>query len=119
MATITGPLFGLDARGTIGSALTYSYWRGVNYVRSRVIPANPNSSLQQAIRSLITDATQAWKNEDSPIDSAYKSAYDTAAEGQKYSGFNLFIKDAVGKNEGSSYSAPFEAPTEPGDNSPE
>lgn len=116
MAKTTGPLFSLEARGSVGKALTYSYWRGVNYVRSRVIPHNPQSSLQTAIRNLIKDASQAWKNEDSPIDSAYKSAYETAAEGQSYSGFNLYIDDSVGKNGGSSYTAPFSAPTEPGDN---
>lgn len=116
MAKVTAPLFGLDARGTVGSAITYSYWRGINYVRARVVPANPKSSLQTAIRDLISAATQAWKNLDSPIDSAYKAAYDTAAQGQRYSGFNLYVKDAVGKNDGSAFTAPLVIPTEPGDN---
>lgn len=118
MSKVTGPLFSLDARAALGGAIVYSYWRGINYVRARVVPRNPQSSLQTAIRNLITDATQAWHNEDSPIDSAYKAAYIAAAGGQRYSGFNLYVKDAVGKNEGSSYTAPFVAPTEPGDNEP-
>lgn len=118
MAKVTGPLFSLDARNSVGNAIVFSSWKGVNYVRARVIPKNPKSDLQVAIRALIKAATEAWKNEDSPIDSAYKAAYNTAAEGQRYSGFNLYVKDSVGKNEGSDYSSPFVAPTQPGDNTP-
>lgn len=116
MAKVTGPLFSLDARNSVGKAITYSYWRGINYVRSRVVPHNPQSADQTAIRNLITDASVLWKSESSPIDSAFKAAYDTAASGQPYSGFNLFIKDAVGKNDGSAYTGTFVCPTEPGDN---
>lgn len=116
MAKVTGPLFSLDARNQIGKAIVYSYWRGVNYVRARVVPKNPKSADQVAIRNLIADASAAWRDSDSPIDSAYKAAYDTYAEGKRYSGFNAFIKDSVGKNGGSGYTAPFVAPSEPGDN---
>lgn len=118
MAKVTGPLFSLDARNSVGKAIVYSYWRGIQYVRGRVIPANPNTALQQAIRLLITHASQAWRNNDSPIDSAYKTAYNTFAAGKPFSGFNAYIKDAVGKNEGSAYTGTFVAPTEPGDNTP-
>jgi hypothetical protein len=116
MAKVTGPLFSLDARNAIGKAIVYSYWRGVNYVRARVIPKNPNSEDQQAVRSLITDASQAWYNEDSPIDTAYKAAYGVYAEGQPFSGFNAFIKDCFGKNGGKYYDGSLDIPTEPGDN---
>lgn len=116
MAKVTGPLFSLDARNAIGKAIVYSYWRGIQYVRARVIPANPKSAGQQAIRSLITDASTAWSAKTSPIDTAYQTAYNNAAAGQSYSGFNLYIKDCVGKNGGSSYTGTFVAPTEPGDN---
>jgi hypothetical protein len=116
MAKVTGPLFSLDARATVGKAITYSYWRGVNYVRARVVPKNPNSSLQQAIRLLVKDASEKWRAETSPVDSAYKGAYDAFAEGKPFSGFNAYMKDAVGKNGGSAYTAPFVPPTEPGDN---
>lgn len=116
MAKLTGPLFSLDARGKLGGAIVYSFWRGVNYARRLVIPSNPNSTEQQAIRSLITDASQAWSGETSPIDSAYKAAYDAAAAGQPYSGFNLYIKDCSGKNGAETYDGSLDIPTEPGDN---
>lgn len=47
---LTGPLFSLGASGTIGKTLTYSRWRGIKYVRSRVIPANPRSADQKEVR---------------------------------------------------------------------
>jgi len=52
MAELTGPLFSLTASGTIGSALTYSRWRGVKYVRTRVVPANPHTAAQIAVRDV-------------------------------------------------------------------
>lgn len=119
MAKVNGPLFSLDARGSVAKAITFSFWKGVNYVRSRVVPNNPQSTDQTAIRDLITDATVAWKTNGTDgtttIDAAYKTAYDTAAAGQRYSGFNLYVRDSVAKNNGSSYSGTLEIPTEPGD----
>lgn len=117
-AKVTGPLFSLDARNTVGKAIVYSSWKGINYVRARVVPKNPNSDPQKAIRALIKAATQLWSTSGDGIDAAYKLAYATAAKGQAYSGFNLYVKDSVGKNGGSDYEAPFVKPTAPGDNEP-
>jgi hypothetical protein len=118
MAKLTAPLLSLDARGQIGSAIVYSYWRGVQYARVRVIPKLGTDAGQVAARLLITDASKAWKNEDSPIDTAYKAAYNLAAQGQKYSGFNLFMMDCFPKNGGNAYAGSFTAPTAPGDQTP-
>jgi hypothetical protein len=114
MAKVTGPLMSLDARGAIGEAIVFSYWKGVNYVRSRVVPKNPNTTDQQAIRLLIKDASQGW----SDISSSLRAAYDSFAEGQRFSGFNKFVKDAVGKNGGKDYDGSFVAPTSVGDDTP-
>lgn len=122
MAKVSGPLFSLDARGQVGKAIVYSFWKGVNYVRQHVVPQNPQSADQVAVRNLITDASQLWETNGTDgtttIDAAYKTAYETAAAGQKYSGFNLYIRDCVALNGGSSYTAPLELPTEPGDQTP-
>lgn len=115
MAKVTGPLLSLDASGTVASTMVFSRWKGINYVRQRVIPTYSNTTKQAAIRKLIKDASQAWASETSPIDSAYKAAYAAAAAGQAYSGFNLFIKDCVGKNDGELYDGSLAIPTEPFD----
>lgn len=53
MAITTGPLFSLEASGTVGKTVTYSHWKGRSYVRRRVIPLNPFSADQVAARNRI------------------------------------------------------------------
>lgn len=61
MAKITAPFLALGASGTIGKTITASRWRGVPYVRQRVVPANPNSAAQQATRNVFSWANSVWK----------------------------------------------------------
>lgn len=122
MAKVTGPLLSLDASGSVASTITFSRWKGINYVRQRVIPTYSNTADQVAIRDLITDASVAWKTGATvgavTLDATYKLAFATAASGSAMSGFNLFIKVAVAKNEGSSYDGTLVAPTGPTDVTP-
>lgn len=122
MAKVTGPLLSLDASGTIAKTMTFSRWKGINYVRQRVIPTYSNTTLQAAIRLLTSDASKAWATNalvgTTQIDAAYKLAYDTAASGNAYSGFNLFMRDVVALNGGSAYAGTLEIPTVPGDQTP-
>ena len=53
MAKTTGPLFSLEASGTVGKTVTYSHWKGRPYVRRRVIPLNPFEPDQVAARNRI------------------------------------------------------------------
>jgi len=50
MAGVKGPLFGLTAQGQIGKTLVYARWRGIQYARTYVIPANPQSADQVEVR---------------------------------------------------------------------
>lgn len=122
MAKVTGPLLSLDASGSVASTMTFSRWKGINYVRQRVIPTYSNTADQMAVRDLITDASKAWKAGSTiggtAIDSAYKLAYATASSGMGMSGFNLFIRDCVALNGGKDYDGSLELPTTPGDQTP-
>ncbi len=117
MAKVTAPFLSLGASGTVGKTLTAATWKGIAYMRQRVIPQNPRSMDQVAIRDLVTDASVAWKTNATvgmiAIDSAYKLAYDAAAAGFPYSGFNLFMKQTVALNGGSSYDGSLAIPTGP------
>ena len=121
MAKVIQPLGSYDARGKVAGNV-YSIWKGINYVRRLVTPANPQTADQVAVRDLIRDASAAWKNSatvgGTPVNSAYKLAYNTAAAGSAYSGFNLFIKDCVALNGGKAYDGTLEVPTVPGDITP-
>lgn len=61
MARLTGPLFALAASGTIAETLTYARWKGIQYVRTRVIPLNPQSLGQQEVRGVFATLTQMYK----------------------------------------------------------
>lgn len=60
MAGTTAPLFGLDARGSLGKAIVFSKWKGRTYVRKHSIPANPQSGLQTGMRASMKFITQSW-----------------------------------------------------------
>ena len=119
MAKVTGPLLSLDASGSVASTLTFSRWKGRNYVRQRVIPTYTNTATQKAVRDLMRDASVLWKGNGTDgtttINQTYKDAYDVAAGPQAISGFNLFIREVVQKNGGSTYNGTLEIPTVVGD----
>lgn len=123
MAKVTGPLLSLTARGSVAKTITFSVWKGVAYVRQLVIPTYSNTFKQQAVRDLMTQATQAWRANSvitpTTIDATYKSAFDTAAAGSAYSGFNLFISACMSKNYDATTSPYFDGtlvlPTDPTD----
>jgi hypothetical protein len=112
MAKVTGPLLSLDASGSVASTVTFSRWKGINYVRQRVIPTYSNTFKQIAIRDLVKKATQAWKANSTitptTIDASYKEEFDTAAMGSAMSGFNLYVKTCVSKNYDASTSPYFD-----------
>lgn len=53
MAKLTGPLFSLDARGKLGSALVFIGWKGIKTVRQWLKPANPQSADQGDVRLVL------------------------------------------------------------------
>lgn len=54
MATVKLPLMSMDASDSLGKAITFSKWKGRNYVRKLVKPSNPKSGLQVGMRAGIT-----------------------------------------------------------------
>ena len=96
MAVVTGPFFSLDARGSLGKTLVASYWRGVNYLRKRVVPHNPNTVGQQAIRQVITDGSSKWRF--GIVTEGQKGWWNTYAKGLAESGINRFIRAYVRDN---------------------
>ena len=95
MARVTGPLFSMTARGKIADALVYAAWKGIDTVRSYVVPANPKTAAQVAQRALMTAGVSAWKN--SITDAEGRSAWDREAlkDSRPMSGFNSFTSSVV------------------------
>ena len=61
MAKVTGPFMSIDASGTFADVLTASKWKGRSYMRQRVIPANPETSGQKAVRSILGTLAKACR----------------------------------------------------------
>lgn len=87
MAGVKGPLFSLDASGSVGDAIVFAKWKGRNYVRRHAIPANPKSPGQVSVRAMLKFLTQYW---DSLTDGEKASWVDRAAA-TDISPFNGFV----------------------------
>ena len=60
MVRVYGPAMSIDASGTLASTIVFSKWKGRNYIRERVIPANPKSGGQVGMRACFAWLTQQW-----------------------------------------------------------
>ena len=90
MAKVDGPLLSLDASGTIAGALTFSKWKGVNYVRQRVTPYNPKSAGQTTQRTAFSDGVALWQTKDASTKTDWTNRAKSL--GYSMSGFNLFVQ---------------------------
>lgn len=60
MAATKAGLFSLDASGSLAGSIVFSRWKGRQYVRQLVTPANPKSGLQTGMRSVMRFLTQQY-----------------------------------------------------------
>ena len=89
-ARVQGPLFSLNASGSIGKAITYAAWKGRNYVREWFIPENPQSTTQVNVRAAFTLAVAYFQTK-----SADYTAWDALGDLVNKSGFNVFMTRAM------------------------
>lgn len=87
MAGVKGPLFSLDASGSVGNAIVFAKWKGRNYVRRHAIPANPKSVGQVSMRAMLKFLTQSWAN----LTAGEQADWDTRAAATDISPFNAFV----------------------------
>ncbi len=92
MAKVDAPLFSFNASGQLAKALVYFPFKGLNVVRSYVVPANPNSSAQQTQRGHMGDAVDEWHN--AGYTDEDRSAWNRLAGtlGAGLSGFNAMVR---------------------------
>lgn len=93
MALVNGPLFSLSASGQLGEALVYSSWKGIAYVRTYVVPANPRSLAQRVTRAVMKFISEQWAS----IDAADQASWATLAAQGGYSEFNAYGSNNVGR----------------------
>lgn len=88
MVRLYGPLMSLDASGTIADAVTFSKWKGRNYARQRVIPANPQAALQVGTRAMLAGLSKAW----TLLSATQKGYWDDLGKASSISPFNAFVQ---------------------------
>lgn len=87
MVKVKGPAMSLDASGSLAGALVYSKWKGRNYVRQHVIPANPQSGGQTGVRAMFKFLAQIWDG----LTAGNKATWEDRAEDLVASTFNAFM----------------------------
>ena len=96
MVKVIGPMFSLDARGTVGKAVVYSIRKGVNYVRNYSEGKNMKTPAQLQNRGAFMDGVSKWRFDIIPT--AQKALWNYYATGTTESGFNRFMRYYLGDN---------------------
>lgn len=86
MVRVHGPMMSLDASGTLAGTVVFSKWKGRNYVRERVTPANPKSGGQVGMRAMLKFLSQNW----AALSAANKATWEDRADAGSYSPFNAY-----------------------------
>lgn len=86
MVKVAAPMLSLDASGTIANSMTFSKWKGRNYVRTRVIPANPRSPKQTGIRAMISFLSKQWAS----LGASNQATWEEPAKQSNVSPFNAY-----------------------------
>lgn len=87
MVKVNAPAMSLDASGSLAGTLVFSKWKGRNYVRQLVRPANPRDPKQVGIRSMFKYLAQSWKG----MAALIEATYEELAEQNVYSPFNAYM----------------------------
>jgi len=93
MAKVTGPFFSMDARGTIGKALTAAAWKGIQYIREWFKPQNPKTYDQKWIRGIFQNGVLGWQALDAPTKALWEAG--VLKTGKTMSGFNFYMSEYI------------------------
>lgn len=87
MSKVTAPLFGFKASGQVGKAIVFGSWRGVDYVRQHVTPANPQTTSQTTTRTTFATLREMWKVNPG----IGREPWEAFASGRPFLGLNKYI----------------------------
>ncbi len=92
MAKWTSALFS-DIRNKLANQVVFGSWKGRGYFRQWVVPTNPQTAPQTAVRAVMADLVALYKSE---VDDGPKnSAWNVLGLPQLISGYNFFVQ--IGK----------------------
>jgi len=96
MATVKSPLLSMSASGQIGKSIVFGQWKGIDTARQHVVPANPDTAAQQAVRTRMTACVASFRNYITAA--AMRTGWNVAASAMSstLSGFNAFVAACYG-----------------------
>ena len=95
MANVIGPLLSLEARKSVGGALTFANWKGLNTVRIKSSPSNPKTLNQMAGRAFFAAGGKITKRADLTGDVVEFARSKTPAQ-QSWASY--FVREMLGTN---------------------
>lgn len=91
MAKVKGPILSMSARGQIGKSQVYAAWRGIQYARQHVDPANPRTTAQTTTRNVFTAVDDAWKK----MGALARAPWDLAVRGRPLVARNMLMSTNI------------------------
>lgn len=95
MAKVTGPLLSLNASGTVGKALTYKQWKGINACSIKSRPSNPRTADQMIGRAFFAAGGKITKVANL-VGDVVEFLREMAPAGQSWA--SAFIREMQGSN---------------------
>lgn len=103
MVQLKGPLFSQKAQKQLGKTLIYKTKKGKGFLTKYNKPGGRRlftpSSTQTQMRIIYNEGVAAWND----LSDNEKEVYNENAKGQKYSGYNLFMKEWFTNHQFSEY----------------
>lgn len=87
MAKLTGPLLSFGAKGQLGKAMVTASWKGIPYARQYVVPANPRTTAQQAVRTTFALLREMYKL----APAALRAPWEAFVTGRPFVPVNKFV----------------------------
>lgn len=87
MVKLFGPAASLDASGSLAESITYSKWKGRNYLRTKKTPKDPRSALQVGTRACFAFCASNWQD----MSSGAKANWDDLALQNSITPFNAYL----------------------------
>ena len=87
MVKLLGPAMSLDASGSLAGVIVFSKWKGRNYARQLVTPANPKSGGQVGMRAMFKFLSQIWDG----LTDSNKATWEDRADNLIARPFNAFM----------------------------
>lgn len=88
MAKVTAPFLAISASGSVAKTIVAGSWRGVQYVRQHVTPANPKTTAQTEVRNTFSGLDDQFKR----MLTLAQEPFTAAAKGKPLTARNAFIK---------------------------